>query len=258
MTTVYIPTYGRPDRQPTAHLMSGLGFSVCLCVRANEMTKYTEANPAYGMLMIPTKIDGLRGTRQYILEHVHERVWIMADDDIRKFSYKKDPSVFGGLKEATKGQAKRVILAMLTEALLYDTFAGSIPDRYTVARPSKVKTADYGFMRQFLVIRNLKDKARFDRLHVFMDIDFSLQVMKAGVPMAIARNLCVESAPDCYDPKKGGIGPLRAKLLRQKGGQEGYDKAAWKALQKLHPDVVKVEGTKHRIDWHGASEAGKK
>jgi hypothetical protein len=257
---IYILSYKRSDAATTPGLMHRLGFeNITLCVRYSERPRYKLAYPWCKLKTVEDQIGGLAETRQFLLEDITDDFYVMMDDDIRKFSFKPDPSQFGGLIDATPGKVASVFRYMQIAAQANKGFfAGSIPDRFTVARPSNETYKNYGFMRQCLFMgAKLRKHVRFDRLRVFMDIDYSLQIMKAGVPMQIARNMCVETPPDAYARAKGGLGQEREAMLSRAGSQEKYDEEVWAKIHKLHKDVIKLK-PKRRIDWHGAYEIGLK
>lgn len=255
---IYIPSYRRAQTALTPMTMHGLGFfDLTLCIRKSEKPVYDLMFPGTRKMVLPNDIGGLAGTRQYLLDRIKDDFYVVMDDDIRRFSKKLDPSAFGGLSTAGPSYVQRRFRGMAIQACSLGTMAGSIPDRYTVARPSKQRTAPYGFMRQCLFMtKSLRKLVRFDRLQVFLDIDFSLQCMKAGVPVRILRDICVESQPDAYSSTKGGLGAEREEMIARAGSQKAYDHRVWRAIHALHSDVITFDGDKHRISWRKAYEIG--
>ena len=87
---VYIPTYKRLDRQPTATALVAAGVSVALVVRPEEAPQAAEvaANISKSgpgvvtVAVLPQGIENIGQTRQWIMEHATEEVVIMMDDDL--------------------------------------------------------------------------------------------------------------------------------------------------------------------------------
>jgi hypothetical protein len=257
---VYILSYQRAGMATTPVLMKKMGFdNIYLCVRELEHKLYKTLYPWCNFVKVSDNIGGLANTRQFLLEWITDDFYVMMDDDIRGFSYKPVISKFGGLQPATSAEVKSVFSYMQVAARANDyLFAGSVPDRFTVAHPSNETYKPYGFMRQCLFMgKRLRKHASFNRLKVFLDIDYSLQIAKEGIPMQIARCMCIEAAGDAYTAERGGLGPERAKMLQAAGSQDKYDKRVWAAIQKLHPDVIKLK-PRRRIDWSGAYKLGVK
>lgn len=87
---VYIPTYKRLNRQPTAEALAAARVPCCLVVRPEEAPgaagvaeklfgKYR--SPVY-VRSLPEGIENIGQTRQWIMEHSDEEVVIMMDDDL--------------------------------------------------------------------------------------------------------------------------------------------------------------------------------
>ena len=87
---VYIPTYKRLDRQPTATALAKAGVNVALVVRQEEALRAVEvaanlsknAPGAVTVATLPPTVTNIGQTRQWIMEHSNEEVVIMMDDDL--------------------------------------------------------------------------------------------------------------------------------------------------------------------------------
>lgn len=88
--TVYIPTYMRLDRQPTAAALSKAGVPCTLVVRPEEapMARTVvqklqfNSGTAVNMLVLAPEITNIGQTRQWIMENVEDKVVVMMDDDL--------------------------------------------------------------------------------------------------------------------------------------------------------------------------------
>ena len=262
-TPIYVLSYRRALMSTTQHVMLELGFkNIAVCVRPSELDDYKDRTGGYcRYLQIPEDVNGLAGTRQFLLDKIKDQFYVVMDDDITRFSVKHSFGVLGGLKPAGVSEVHDAFRDIYDFAKKNKfRFAASLPERFTLSRPSAFMYQQYGFMRQCLFMgAALRKEVRFDRLKVLLDIDYSLQVMKAGIPMRIARWIGFESRTDAYTPERGGFGLERAKMLLRAGSQEDYDKRIFKALYKLHGDVIEMQdGVKKRINWKLAYEIGQR
>lgn len=254
---IHVPTYGRAGKQKTLELMEKLGFDVVLWVRPEEFDAYFASRVGrIGVRKIDKGIKTLCETRQYMLDHVKDEFWCMMDDDIGGFGFKPHvEELGGGLRPATRKEILRVFNHMEKEAAKSELFAGSITERFTVARPYKKPYMDYGFMRQCIFIsRAVARQVRFDRVNIMHDIDYSLQVARLGdVRMQISRTLCVNHSGYAFDEKRGGLGGERGRLLAEcDGDMVEYLRRAWGRLMDLHPDIITERGEKHHVAWKKA------
>ena len=87
---VYVPTYKRLDRQPTATSLVTAGVNVALVVRPEEAPQavevaanLTKSGPGVvSVAVLPPGTENIGQTRQWIMENATEEVVIMMDDDL--------------------------------------------------------------------------------------------------------------------------------------------------------------------------------
>lgn len=262
---IYIPSYMRAGVSVTEATMRALGFKKFIyAVHAFEEEFYKAAYPKSELLILPNNETGIGKARQAILDNADDKLYMMMDDDVTGFSYKKDIEKLGGMKRATNRQVLTILDEIIDWCSVHrsEPFSAAIIDRFIIAKPTRIFVHAYGFLRQCLFMTSaLRSIVRFDRLPLFEDIDYSLQILKAGVRVYIPRKLCHESRAPSITKKRGGCGAVREKLIKKNNGVRlGYAKRYWKQLAKLHPDVVKITMTDdvltHRINWYGAYKIG--
>jgi len=265
-TPVYIPSYHRSDPKlcTSVALMYSLGFDkVILCPRVSQRKEYHANFPDTFILPIPDNVRGLGDTRQYLLQRMHhDRPVIMMDDDIRHFSYKKDPTQFGGLKRATTAHASSIIAGLLEWTDHQEIACACVTDRYLVSKPHKTKHVPFAFMRQFMVLKGnfIKAGITVNDTQFFSDISLTLNVLKAGIPCRIPMNLCVETPAMTITAAKGGCGVMREPLISKHGRANAQDKM-WRKLSRIHKDVIdewedETGRLHHRIGWAKAYHLG--
>lgn len=87
---VYIPTYQRLDRQPTAEALVKAGVNVVLVVRPEEYPKAVEVaaklvvrhGTPVKVWQLPATVANIGQTRQWIMENADDVIVVMMDDDL--------------------------------------------------------------------------------------------------------------------------------------------------------------------------------
>ena len=77
---IYIPTYKRLDRQPTAEFLRAAGMYFALVVRPEEAEQAAEMG--YMIRVLPDHVQNIGQTRQWIMDNAEDDAVIMMDDDL--------------------------------------------------------------------------------------------------------------------------------------------------------------------------------
>lgn len=184
---IYIPTYGRADRQVTyEELPKKLQSQTTLVVQAREIAQYKKYK---NLAILPQSIQTITPTRQWIA-HMHHNIkrdgpyLVMLDDDLRFDKRRKDDrgkflhaqpqqitELFNEIERyLKKGYAHVGVLAReggnrVTEKVLEAT------------RMMRVLAYDVRVLR--------KEEVKFDRLPLQEDFDVTLQLLRKGYPNAV-------------------------------------------------------------------------
>lgn len=258
---VCIPSYRRAGRVSSEGLMRSFGFHrTVIYARESERDEYAEHHA--NVASVPDGVRGIGDTRQFIVEQMaDEPAYVMIDDDISGFSYKPDLTAQGGVMRAEPEQ----VLQVLGE--LYDSGCiGAVVDYWSIADPyDGGPWRHWGFLCSncYLLRSSLIGSARFDRLQLYEDMDFSLQLLQAGVPVRISSQLCIEASPGGRGADNGGCDELREAEQAALEAGVSHQRIYWQRLQRLHPEFVQIQnnpGTRiYRVGvlWEEAYAAGR-
>jgi len=254
---IYIPTRSRPHFSTLDALPQTLRSSTVVVVRADEADMYEEVvfskkgrNPWIAVL--PKKVEGLAATRQWILKHGQGEVIAMLDDDITSFCTKDDLEKFGGVRAMSMRETIRMF-EELYGVMDYYTCVSTV-DRMALARPSKTEFNFPSRAGQSMFINRkvaMKRGYRFDRIAIYHDQDFALQIARDGRKCATSNRYGHNMRP-LY--AKGGLQTYRDQSL--------VDECANK-LVKLHGDLVTLKWKERNgmniptrsINWKRAYES---
>lgn len=252
---IFIPTRGRPERQPTAAALAEAdipGRLVCT-KHDDQLERYQELYKASHVLVAPTKT--LTEKRQWILQNTgpNDKI-IMLDDDLTFFIRKRD----GQFRKATRPQDLVKLFQWFEEALETHAHVGLCDKFMSQNRPRGV--AHRGRYNQVmgynkaLIRKRLKQLGRIDfpkfRLDLNQEHDFHLQLLALGLPPAIS----CEFSKDARYYADGGCSAYRTPKL---------EREVFNRLQQLWPEYVRLRETKHAIggvaatfNWRKATEEG--
>lgn len=244
---IYIPTRGRPDRQPALEALIAAGAEVTLILSSGDKTIDEYHDNYVGKCeRIEVPAHNIAEKRQAILEISGRQRFAMLDDDLRFYARSKDGKRF---TIATPDQL-RDMLAKVEQALHFNAHVG-LADKFMAQ--TKPRTAVfYGRYNQFLAYNPKlfpKPAPKF-RLITNQEHDFHLQLATQGRPPCIL----TEYSKNATFYSKGGCSHYRTPALERKMFRE---------MKKLWPELVtlkKIErrpGLRMQVAWKKAVELGR-
>lgn len=250
---IYIPTFGRADRQHTyEHLPKSVRENTTLVVQHREKGLYKN----YPHVVLPPSITTIAPTRKYIIEKIAttNRV-LMLDDDLR-FDYRRMDEQ-GKFYVATEQQIE-VMIDTIATALLGYAHVG------VLAREggNRILTSTVQCSRMMRVLGYRRDtlrkeKIQMARIETMEDFDVTLQLLRKGYPNLV---LCQWVNGQGTSGAKGGCSHFRT--------LEMHNANALKLAEFHAPFVTVVEkqtkgawGGQKRLDvmvkWKKAFESSK-
>lgn len=253
---IFIPTRGRPNRQPTADAFYTAGVPYHLVCTESDVTlpQYVKEHGKATILIADTKT--LTEKRQWIMDHTARNdVVLMFDDDLG--FYVRERARPGFLKADSGGV--RAMIRWFGDALKEYAHAGLVDKFMSQTQPRGTKNGGrynqvmgYNKARIWdrMARRGIKNFPRF-RLPLNQEHDFHLQLLAMGLPPAIS----CEFSKDAKYYADGGCSAYRTPELEL----EVFDE-----LKRLWPDFVRLRATKHAIggraatfNWRKAAQMGK-
>ena len=233
---IYIPTYGRPHSQETwAGLPDTIKSITTLVVQAREEGKYTLHHRGH-LTVLPPEIESIAPTRQWILDNAEDDKILMIDDDFR-FSC-RSPGMGTKLFPCLDIDIEDMIEILDTMLSEYSHVAVSARQGNNhVKESAKVVGRGTGFTG--CRVSAVRDIARYDRMVVQEDLDFTLQLLRAGHPNLVLYSYAYNQSGS---NTKGGCSSFRTMAVQ---------KAAAERLAELHPGFVKVVQKKTKGSWGG-------
>lgn len=234
---IFIPTYGRADRQHTYnHLPKSLQKRTTLVVQDRERHLYGD----YPTMVLPKKIQTIAPTRQYIMERADSEGLTeicMLDDDLRFDARRMDDN--GKFLVATDKQVEALFKRIEKELDNYahvGVLAREGGNR--VLEPTRECTR---MMRVLAYhVRTFKEeKIKFDRLPLQEDFDVTLQLLRKGYPNLV---LCEWVQGQGTSNAKGGCSHFRTIEMHNENA---------KKLAKLHAPFVKIVEKQTKGAWNG-------
>jgi len=233
---IFIPTYGRSDRQITwDNLPHTAKFVTHLVVQAREEHKYDRAY--YPLIELPPEIQDIGKTRQWLIDHTNDYM-IMLDDDLdfavrrkdepTKFRPATDEDVHNMLDEilVSLRSGHPMVGVSAREGANYDTNEFKL-----ASRQLRVHGIDPMKFRMFGV--------RFDRLPFMEDFDATLQLLELGYANRVLNNWVHNQRGGSNAP--GGCSESRTLEKHNEAAQD---------LKQLHPKFVRVV-MKESGNWGG-------
>ena len=234
---IYIPSAGRPDKQPTWDVLPDfIKEQTQIVVQAKQAEQYARKFKDH-MIVLPEGIETISPTRQWLLDNCDDDKMVMIDDDLT-FSCR-----------TTEGSTKLTPQSSADMREMFQDVENSLDDFTHMAistREGNNHVADdikeVGRALRFHglrtdVVRGLG--VRFDRIQLRQDFDFTLQMLRAGKPNVIFYNYA-HNQPG--SDTKGGCSVFRTPELMEKTAH---------TLAALHPGFVKVVEKETKSSWGG-------
>lgn len=243
---IYIPSYKRPDTQPTFNQLRGVkGADTYVVVAPEEAQDYCRSIPGTALITLPKGVQGNIGrVRQWIAKHHAQHsgsdAFVMMDDDL-VFSTRRtdDPTKAA---PATKADLASMLKSM-GNILKHFTHVGIL------AREGANRFADDGMLENtrmmrvlgYNVQRLMEVDVKFDRVELMEDFDVTLQLLRKGQKNYV---LCDWWHNQAGSNKDGGCSVTRT--------MEAHAAAAHK-LAELHPGFVQVVEKVTKTAWGGGT-----
>lgn len=189
---VYIPTYKRLNRQPTAEALASAGVPVTLVVRpeeapgASRVAQNLSAKHISGVqvMVLPETVENIGQTRQWIMENTNEKIVIMMDDDLSfaRRGLREDNPLY--LSPCNDEDVKNMVHWLFLAAS--SGFAGHTLAGISAREGNNRKTEDFEYcarmMRAWSIHKPTFEKigARFDKLPCIEDFDVILHFLTHG------------------------------------------------------------------------------
>lgn len=247
---IYIPTRGRVGNQLTlSRLPTWLHEFVVLVCPKDEVEAHTSLHPNVGVLGQPKRIDSIAAKRGWIAEIAakgDEEFWFQMDDDLNLFVWNGEKHTALRHDEKATNHFFKKTLVSLTQSYPCVGFGTK-----GFALPGGVKNSYHlGFVFGFS--KELAKDIVWDRVGLYEDVDYTLQVLKSGRENAITYDVVVEQRKAAA---AGGLtGERTTELIEQ----------ACNKLMALHPGLIskKPPSGKHemsniKVSWAKAAALGK-
>lgn len=233
---IFIPTYGRSDRQVTwDNLPDRARMNTSLVVQDRERGKY-EYFPSVKVL--PPEITTIGPTRQWLIDNIGSN-FVMLDDDLDFAVRREDePTKFRPASDVD-------VLRMLNE------IRDMLMERHPLVGISAREGANYDTSQHKCCTRQMRvhgvnpsmfraKGVRFDRVEFMEDFDVILQWLELGYPNWVLNGYV-------HNQRGGSNAPGGCSTTRT---LEKHNEAA-KHLQQLHPRFVRIV-EKESGNWGGA------
>jgi len=235
---IFIPTYGRHDKQNTLNnLPKNLRKNVTLVVQQREAHLYEDFEQELEIL--PAKIKTITPTRQYILETLMSGggKFVMLDDDLKFDVRRKDDT-----SKFRNAHPEEIELLFNKIAKELDNFAhvGVLAREGGNRVTTRFKECTR-MMRVLAYDSNVlhKENIKFNRLPLQEDFDVTLQLLRKGYPN---RLICDFVQDHGTSNAKGGCSHFRTIEMHNENA---------KKLAKLHHPFVKVVEKQTKGAWNG-------
>ena len=235
---IYIPTYKRLDRQPTAKALKEAGARFALVVRPEEAMQAIDLG--YDVRILPPTVKNIGQTRQWIVDNAEHDVCIMMDDDLvfAVRGKREDNPLY--LSPADNNDVARMILWM------YDR----LTDKYAIAGISaregnNRKTEDTELNTRMMrcwgvhVPTFKKVGASFENMSCMEDFDVILTFLTNGYPNIVSNVWTTNQAGSNTD---GGCSDYRTLEVQAQAAE---------ALASRYPKFVKVVEKETKGSWGG-------
>lgn len=245
---IFIPTRGRVDRQLTVERLPPQMHSNVTLVCPRAEVKTLAANyPGVRVLAQPDSLKSLHRKREWIMKSSRYPFSFMFDDDLYLyvFSPKQDKHVVAATEPlSTKKFWLKTLPALTTKYEVVGLGTKAFAPKGGVKENSHL-----GFA--FGMTRRAVKAIEWGRLAQYEDIDYTLQLLKGGIRIALTYDMTVAQR------KADAPGGLQGERTRE---------TARRSLMKLlalHPDVVKEKppseqhpDSNTRVSWRTAAKIG--
>lgn len=224
---IFIPTYGRADRQVTwDNLPHSAKFITELVVQKRDEDNYDTSK--YPLIVLPPEIQDIGKTRQWLIDHTDDYM-IMLDDDLDFATRRTDdePTKFRPSTDVDTHNMLNGILTSLRMGFVMVGVSCREGANYDVSafkdcsRQLRVHGIDPKKFRELGI--------RFDRLQFMEDFDATLQLLELGYANTVLNHWV-------HNQRGGSNAPGGCSASRT---LEKHNEAA-KELKQLHPSFVKV------------------
>lgn len=233
---IFIPTFGRSDRQLTLYtLPPDIQAKVELVVRLEEYTLYR----GYQTRVLPTSVPpNIGSVRQYLLETFPTEKICMLDDDL-VFAVRRgdDPTKFREPDSLDMYKMFRMLeiqldLGYALVGIAAREGANRLTTSYSVAaRAMRVHAINASVYHRLGI--------RYDRMSLMEDFDVILQFLEAGHPNIVLNDWVSNQAGSNTE---GGCSAYRTLERQAEAAQQ---------LKAFHPDFVKVVKKRTKTSWGG-------
>ena len=247
---VYIPTYKRLDRQPTATALVAAGVNVALVVRPEEAPQAVETlqnlckmGPgSVTMHTLPATVTNIGQTRQWIMEHATEEVVIMMDDDLAFACRGKRSDNPLYLSPCDNDDVYEMVEWMNWSVDRHCCLAGISAREGNNRKPNRFETCAR-MMRAWAIHRAtfFDIGARFDNLPCIEDFDVILHFLVNGYENIINNTYTTNQAGS---NASGGCSTYRTIDVQAN---------AARALQAKYPGIVKAVEKTTKGAWGGGT-----
>jgi len=234
---IFIPTYGRSDRQVTWDNLPAIAqMDTQLVIQHREYGKYD--NEKYPFITLPPEIQSIGPTRQWLVDNRGPFI-IMLDDDL-DFAVRRadDPTKF------------RPATGMDVNSMLHE-IVDSLMEGYPLVGISAREGANYDTSQFKYNTRQMRVHGvnttffrdhgiRFDRIEFMEDFDVVLQLLERGYSTRVLNGYV-------HNQRGGSNAPGGCSTTRT---LEKHNEAA-KELMRLHPKYVRLV-EKDSGNWGGA------
>lgn len=240
---IFIPTYGRHDKQHTfQHLPVSLKQKVTFVVQKQDFLENRRVYEAYNcqdILVLPSKIKTIAPTRQFIMKHAFKKMCklVMLDDDLRfdtrreddhgKFRTSQNRDIIQLFKHIENGLDKYAHVGVVSRE------GGNrfTMDPVLCTRMMRVLAYDVDLFNF--------EKIKFDRLPLQEDFDVTLQLLRKGYEnLVLTRWVQGQGTSNAA----GGCSTFRTIEMHNENA---------KKLAELHSPFVKVVEKQTKGAWNG-------
>lgn len=232
----FIPSYRRAGAVITHKTIPPM-LTPILVVHESDERAYQKKYPK--IEVVSTDVRGIGKTRAFICEHARNRgydVAAMLDDDITGWYYKPDPSVFGGVRQATDEEVVRRWTKQLERAVKFsrggDGYAVSFTWRTALAFVKKpVRGLKLGLVNECMLMNDIAMHQAQFTLETCEDMESTIGWLLDGTLCGQDPYLGHKAPQTAHTAERGGCGVYREE-------HPGYHLKNHRKLWKMFPDVV--------------------
>jgi hypothetical protein len=240
MIPIYIPTRGRPDRQPLADMLTRFDIDFTLVCSKDDPT-LSEYLARWPKCIWKVTADGITAKRQKILacDDIDDR-FVMMDDDLRFYQRDPDGKRFHIVEHAFQ---MRMLLRAIDENLMEAAHVG-LSDKYMAQMKPRglVRRGRYNQVLGYNRALFPDPMPRF-RTITNQEHDMHLQLAAAG----LAPVILTEWSKDATYYAKGGCSLWRTPEVEKQGFEQLRDN--FPDLVTIVPHPKNISGLAIRVKW---------